>query len=416
MLEYVVNHLWQSTLVVVLAAMLCRMCRRNGAHVRYWLWFIASAKFLVPFSLIGLVSQLLSSRVPPVEIPSGVIETATRLAQPVMLDDSYGISDAMIVGVWAIGFTVVVSRWILHAFRSNRALGKGSDGGPGEIENACGIPIRCSSAVSEPAIVGVVNPVLVFPPLARAVLTKSQFDAVIEHELSHVRRADNLTAIIHMVVTALFWFFPVVWWLGLKLVEERERACDEAVVAAGHDRETYAEAIVTICEQMVRSRLMCHPGVSGGDLVQRITRIMRSRKMISLGRSKMAMFAVIVAVLICAPILGGSWVQGAQPEERTHPQLVSSVVPKYPERAYIRKISGYVDVEFAVTERGDVTDVKIVHASSVLFERSAVQAVQQFKYLPRIENGIPATTPGVRLRISFDFDSYAAAQGENSDH
>jgi beta-lactamase regulating signal transducer with metallopeptidase domain len=59
----------------------------------------------------------------------------------------------------------------------------------------------------------------------------------------HVRRHDNLTAALHMLVEAVFWFHPLVWWMERHMVEERERACDEAVVELGGRPEAYAESV-----------------------------------------------------------------------------------------------------------------------------------------------------------------------------
>jgi hypothetical protein len=68
-----------------------------------------------------------------------------------------------------------------------------------------------------------------------------QPQAVLTHELCQARRRDNLTAAIHMVVEALFWFHPLVWLISSRLLEERERACDERALGLGTDRRVYAE-------------------------------------------------------------------------------------------------------------------------------------------------------------------------------
>ena len=98
--------------------------------------------------------------------------------------------------------------------------------------------------------------------------------AILAHELSHIRRRDNLTAAIHMAVEALFWFHPAVWWIKARLLEERERACDEAVLQSGNEAEVYAESILNVCRFYVESPLTCVSGVTGSDLKQRIVRIM----------------------------------------------------------------------------------------------------------------------------------------------
>src|SRR5438552_651971 len=84
--------------------------------------------------------------------------------------------------------------------------------------------------------------------LQRRLLRPPQLEAVLAHELCHVRRRDNLVASIHMIVEAIFWFHPLVWWIGAKLVEERERACDEEVLRLGSEPRVYAEGIVNVCK------------------------------------------------------------------------------------------------------------------------------------------------------------------------
>ena len=81
-----------------------------------------------------------------------------------------------------------------------------------------------------------------------------------------MRRRDNLAAAIHMVVEAIFWFHPLIWWLGARLMEERERACDEEVLRLGNPPRVYAESILKICEFSVGSPLACISGVTGADL------------------------------------------------------------------------------------------------------------------------------------------------------
>jgi uncharacterized protein (TIGR03435 family) len=126
----------------------------------------------------------------------------------------------------------------------------------------------------EPGVFGVFRPVLLLPEGITGRLSRLQLQALLAHELMHVRRRDNLAAAVHMFVEALFWFHPLVWWIGARLVEERERACDEAVCAQGFEPEVYAEAILDVCKSYVESPLACAAGITGADLKKRIERIM----------------------------------------------------------------------------------------------------------------------------------------------
>jgi bla regulator protein blaR1 len=118
------------------------------------------------------------------------------------------------------------------------------------------------------------HPVLLLPAGIAQHLTPAQLDAVLAHELCHVRRRDNLSVSIHMVVEAIFWFHPLVWWVGARLLAERELTCDEEVLSLGGEPRVYAEGILKICKLYMESPLVCISGVTGSNLNQRIEAIM----------------------------------------------------------------------------------------------------------------------------------------------
>jgi bla regulator protein BlaR1 len=77
-----------------------------------------------------------------------------------------------------------------------------------------------------------------------------------------------------MLVEAIFWFHPLVWWIGARLVVERECACDEDVLRLGSEPHVYAEAILSVCKHYLESPLVCVSGITGSDLKRRINAIM----------------------------------------------------------------------------------------------------------------------------------------------
>ena len=137
--------------------------------------------------------------------------------------------------------------------------------------------VKSSPAPIEPGLVGIWRPVLLLPEGIVACLSALELQAVAAHEICHYRRRDNLTAALHMLVAAAFWFYPLVWWLGARLVEERENACDERVLECGNDPQTYAESILKVCRFYLHSPLACAAGVSGADLNKRMEKIMENK-------------------------------------------------------------------------------------------------------------------------------------------
>src|SRR5204863_9231542 len=130
-------------------------------------------------------------------------------------------------------------------------------------------------------------------------------EAVLANELWHVRRRDNLAAAIHMVVEAIFWFYPLVWWLGARLVEERERACDEEVLELGSERQVYAESILKVCEFCVESPLTCVSGITGADLKKRMVYIMTERIVCKLDFIRKLVLSAAGLLAVAAPIIFG---------------------------------------------------------------------------------------------------------------
>jgi bla regulator protein BlaR1 len=322
MIASVTNHLWQSTAFVFGVALLAWALRRNRASVRHALWVAASIKFLLPFSLlIALGAALAPERSLP---PAATLDTSTmlvaavdQLAQPfnhrvgggpppiepiVPATDPRAWSAAAIA-IWLTGFVAVVVvrirgwRRIRALLRSSAASGIQLPGQP--------LDIRTSRGVLEPGVVGWRRPVLLVPEDIDRHLTATQLDAVLAHELCHVRRRDNLTATIHMGVEALFWFHPLVWWIGARLIAERERACDEHVLDTLAEPRQYAEGILAVCRRYVESPIACLSGVTGSDLKRRISNIVNRRIGLQLTTARrIVLFAAAVAALVLPFLVG----------------------------------------------------------------------------------------------------------------
>jgi uncharacterized protein (TIGR03435 family) len=246
---------------------------------------------------------------------------------------------ALLTTVWLCGFLVVLCLWYVRWRRISAVareaipLRKGREVETlRRVERAEGIrePIemRLSGTSLEPGIFGMMRPVLVWPKGISARLEDSHLEAILAHELLHVRRRDNLTAAMHMLVEATFWFYPLVWWMGGRLLEERERACDEAVLDSGSDRKVYAESILKICEFCVGSPMTCVSGVTGADLKKRIAHIMTESMARNLDFSRKLLLTVAGFLAVAAPIAFGL-LHPAQTRARSQGQDPTAVAPVF---------------------------------------------------------------------------------------
>jgi bla regulator protein BlaR1 len=308
------NHLWHSTWFAAAAGLLTVAFRKNRAQVRYWLWFSASFKFFVPWALlISLGSRLgwaPAARKIATQIAAPAVSfTMERITQPFSgilspAPSPSGPADwapIAILGVWVCGFAGVALLRLRGWLRIRDAVRAST-----AVDIPATVEIRASPGLLEPGVVGWLRPILLLPAGIVERLTPPQLEAVLAHELCHVRRRDNLFASLHMIVEAVFWFHPLVWWIGARLVEERERACDEEVLSLGSLAHVYAEAILNVCKMYVESPLVCVSGVTGSNLKKRIEVIMANRTALRLHFAKKIALAVAGMAAIAVPIVVGA--------------------------------------------------------------------------------------------------------------
>ena len=213
------------------------------------------------------------------------------------------------------GFLIVTLRWLMRWSRLRALLREAV-----AVQVDAPIAVKFSASLLEPGLAGILRPVILLPQGIEQQLSAVELKAVLAHELCHWRRHDNLLASIHMLVEALFWFFPLVWWLGARLNDERERACDESVLAEGNDPQEYAEGILKVCRAYLQSPLACVAGVSGGGLKKRIDAIMENRLIPPLNAVRKLVLSASAAFVLAVPLaLGLATVPVAQIQAKAAP-------------------------------------------------------------------------------------------------
>ncbi len=385
------NHLWQSTLFAVVAALLTLALRKNDARARYWLWLAASLKFLVPFSLLTtLGSRMAWSRgsASSEGSLSFVIEQVSRpfarqAGSHATPQTIFAALPAILVVGWVCGCIAVLIVWTARWRRVSAGIRTAAPLKEGRevealrrLEQTGGIrkkiEIFLSRASLEPGILGIVKPVLIWPHGISDRLEDAHLEAILAHEVWHVRRNDNLAAAVHMLVEATFWFHPLVWWLGARMVDERERACDEEVLQLGSQPQVYAESILKICEFCVGSPLACVAGVTGSDLKKRIANIMNKNIVRKLNLGKKLLLTALGMAAICLPIIFGL----AKP---AHSQSQSSQDTSAKTFAFTR---GYQQVSVTPGESGNgIIQTRILfHPDSFTAKNQTLQGLLKLAY------------------------------------
>ncbi len=165
---------------------------------------------------------------------------------------------AWLLGIALMGVRWGASLWQLHLLRT-----QGLSAGPvhwqnqlNQISKKWGLPrkvtLLVSSRITSPATLGFFKPVILIPVSVVTGLSPEQWEAILLHELAHIRRADYVVRLIQSLIEILFFYHPLIWWVGRDLTHEREACCDDQAVAACGDALRYAHALTTL-------QRMCQP-------------------------------------------------------------------------------------------------------------------------------------------------------------
>ncbi len=187
---------------------------------------------------------------------------------------------------WAAGVLVLALRtvnglWAIHRLKANaqpvpEALA-GRFARAARMLGLSNVHIRMHAGIDSPFVVGVFRSVVYLPVSAVTTLSPDQIDAILAHELEHIRRADFAWNLLQTVLETLFFYHPAVWWLGRRLREQRELACDDAAVRTCNDPLTYATALLRLEEQRrttPRLAVALNGDGSGPTLLSRVRRIL----------------------------------------------------------------------------------------------------------------------------------------------
>jgi beta-lactamase regulating signal transducer with metallopeptidase domain len=284
-LPLIVNHLWSSTLFLLLILMVVTALRsRLTAGSRFSLALIGILKFVIPAGPIVRPLRDLFRNAPAavmqIRLPVfvGKLSLQGSPAAP-------RLWPAIVAALWvAIALAIMLRMALSH--RHLVALSAQTALPPAPREAAAlararrrvgvrrSIDVARSAAAEAPAVLRVFRPLVLLPANGCDELSDEELESLLCHECAHVARYDNLIARVESLICALFWFHPLIWIAQRITVMERERACDEVVAGSADERETYLAALTKFCHSAIAPRL---PGVScmaTAKLNERINHVM----------------------------------------------------------------------------------------------------------------------------------------------
>jgi len=159
-----------------------------------------------------------------------------------------------------------------------------------------------SPLVAVPSAVGFLHPVILLPASALTGLSPEQLEALLAHELAHVRRHDYLVNVLQCIVETLLFYHPAMWWMSGRIRAERENCCDDLAVSISGSRLLYARALVDMANLGKRQHRLT-AAADGADLASRIRRVMGIAPVTSERISSWWAGALLLAILGCIALL-----------------------------------------------------------------------------------------------------------------
>lgn len=433
---FVIEHLWQATLFALFAFIVALLLRRAPARVRYLVWLVALIKFVVPSALLAFAAnEIVLSRAAHLfggeNQPTDNLIVVREFAAPVLnpfatLTSEVSIEAAAQNGtyvflalIWLAGAIVLLARSLRRrrAFwrdiEAGQSLNEGREwnllqAAKARLGTRRDIQLIVSARVGEPGVWGVWRRVFVaLPEGIGERLTDAEFEAVMLHEIIHVARHDNLASHFQTFVCSLFWFHPLVWLTSRNLLEERERACDEAVLRACGESAIYAASILKVLRFCLHSPVAGTSGAGGANLRRRLEYIMNGHA----NRDLTLWHHLTVGASLCAVVII-SFISGSfdsnrtlgqtqdRPTEDSHISVHRAARPQTAPDEFDRQLDHQVDADTNA-------DANTSHASTFAdsnhaqeAERAMAEVMQSPDEVVYFENGdnAPMTITDARIK------------------
>ncbi|MBC7853172.1 MAG: hypothetical protein IAF94_07030, partial [Pirellulaceae bacterium] len=269
-----------------------------------------------PFAAIGSpqINRADPPQLPQVEQAWGQLQTFARFAAPYA------------AAAYLLGVALMFGRLALALISGHRLC---SDARPVTepdllsqvARQARKIGLRAAPVVawcgrtSVPLVAGLIKPMILLPVALASSLTPHQLEALLAHELAHLRRFDLLVNLLQRVAEALLFFHPAVWYVSRRISTERENCCDDSVLRAGWGRVEYADALVRMAEicgklpgigGMNAATILAAAGNNPSQFKRRILRLLGEQESLRLGVSRNAAVAIlggVLAVILAIPVV-----------------------------------------------------------------------------------------------------------------
>ena len=279
------HFVWEGLLVALLLWIVLAILQKRSARARY----LVSCAALALMTILPAVTAFLSYRAPVAanafvqRAPWNAVFVGPAAApSPGWLARWIPFLEAWAIPLWFAGVLVFAARLIFITGHANRLAREGQGAGApvagivARLASRMGVTRRVrvliSSLAESPSVVGWLRPVILIPAATLLSLSPEQLEAVLAHELAHIRRYDYLVNVLQTLSETLLFYHPAIWWVSARIRRERELCCDDVAVAVCGDAVGYARALAKLERVRIAAPSLALSS-TGGQLLFRIRRL-----------------------------------------------------------------------------------------------------------------------------------------------
>jgi bla regulator protein BlaR1 len=391
-----VHFVWQGALLGCATAVLLAFMRNARPEQRYT---VASTALLA--CLAWPAFELAARLVQPAEVATLLDMGGKRIAGARPAENTFafiGEHLLTVVALWAacaIALALRMAAGLLWVQRTARGK-QGDAAWQARVERMAtemgitrAVRVRVVTQLASPLTTGWWRPVVLLPAALVTGMSPHLLEALVAHELAHVRRFDYLVNLGQNVVELLLFYHPAVWWISGRIRAERELVADD--IAAGHLGEPRTLALaLSALEKMQFSGERMAIAASGGDLVARIRRLVRPDAQ---AMNWKAALPVLGLAAVCLTLQACAAHETQKADVPPFALFSSCAKPVWPRESLANGDTGTVRLEFLISASGDVIDSRINKSSGhPPLDEAARSGIALCKFKPGTRAGQPVQT------------------------
>lgn len=322
------HTLWQAAVVAGLLWIVLRALPAKRSHLRYVACTVALLAIVISFSVTWeLIDRPVTVRSTSSQSTLTVASSSVQspgatlslhdIAQPKTRPASQIAWMRLAAGIWIAGVVVMMVRALramLGAGRLRRrcvSIEEPSallllDVVRSSMRIARRVKLAASEQISSPAVIGIIGPTILLPMSVVTGTDANTLRMILAHELAHVRRHDYLVNLFQLLIEAVLFFNPAVWWISRQIRIEREACCDARAIASGAAPSDYVRALASFAQGLAKPQaaMLAMSGPQSGGVLDRVRRALLPSHRPGL---RLPWYSLTGAMIVGAIVLGSVW-------------------------------------------------------------------------------------------------------------